>query len=349
MKGSTYNGNKKPAPLWPRHVVLLNLLLLVLAIGWAVASQEDTLHHRAMAIPTAIAEIPPELLEHANTEVARTKQELGQINDDRPRDLPWQRFAAPFDLSDKRPRISVLLTGLGLQHQNTTQMLQTLPSQVSLGFSSYSRQLMDWLPYTLGQKREVLIDIPVEASVALGKSAKAGSVDDAGPFALSAGLNTPQNLARLDWLLGRADGAAGVTPSVGDSIWHPGQTMTALLGNLRDRGYLVTTGDKAVAAASLAAGVPTVLLSILYNEPIDESLLNAEFARLEAIAKTSGSASISMPAYPGLMRPLLAWTAKLNERGFALAPLTAIAQWKPLNPTKADDPKSAKQEKAHGH
>ncbi|MEC8372468.1 MAG: divergent polysaccharide deacetylase family protein, partial [Pseudomonadota bacterium] len=57
----------------------------------------------------------------------------------------WRVYAGPFDKSDTRPRIAVVVTYLGLSPQLTQRAITELPGQITLGFAPYARSLGDWI------------------------------------------------------------------------------------------------------------------------------------------------------------------------------------------------------------
>jgi len=199
-----------------------------------------------------------------------------------------------------------------------------------LGFSSYGRQLKEWLGFTRSQRREVVLSLPLQSS-AQPNPRESKLLEDAGPFALSADLTGKQNIGRLDWLLERGEGAVGLMPNANEAFWLASEAANTLLTSLRERGYLLATPTASVVQSSLVAGVPTATLTIALDHPVDEATLNSQLQRVESTAKAEGAAAISLPAYPALLAPLNAWIAKLGERGFALVPLSAITEQRTAN------------------
>ncbi len=327
---------RSPNPArWPQRLILINLLLWAAAAFWIQMGKDATLARRQLAIPMALVEIPPELIQQGLNEINRTREEVAKINSTAERDLPWHKYAAPFDIKDPRPKIAVLVNGLGLQHEMTQQMLQSLPAGVTLGFSSYGRQLKEWLGFTRSQRREVVLSLPLQSS-AQANPRESKLLEDAGPFALGADLTPMQNIGRLDWLLERGEGAVGLMPNANEAFWLASEAATTLLNSLRERGYLLATPTASVVQSSLVAGVPTATLTVALDHPVDEATLNSQLQRVESTAKAEGAAAISLPAYPALLAPLNAWIAKLGERGFALVPLSAVTEQRTaINPPAA--------------
>lgn len=319
---------RSPNPArWPQRLILINLLLWAAAAFWIQMGKDATLARRQLAIPMALVEIPPDLIQQGLNEINRTREEVAKINSTAERDLPWHKYAAPFDVKDPRPKIAVLVNGLGLQHEMTQQMLQSLPAGVTLGFSSYGRQLKEWLGFTRSQRREVVLSLPLQTGIATANPHDTPpQLEDAGPFALGADLTPMQNIGRLDWLLERGEGAVGLMPNANEAFWLASEAATTLLNSLRERGYLLATPTASVVQSSLVAGVPTATLTVALDHPVDEATLNSQLQRVESTAKAEGAAAISLPAYPALLAPLNAWIAKLGERGFALVPLSAVTE-----------------------
>lgn len=332
-RANTSLARRSPNPArWPQRLILINLLLWAAAAFWIQMGKDTTLARRQLAIPMALVEIPPELIQQGVNEINRTREEVAKINSTAERDLPWHKFAAPFDAKDTRPKIAVLVNGLGLQHNLTQQMLQSLPAAVTLGFSSYGRQLKEWLGFTRSQRREVVLSLPLQTGIATANPHDTPpQLEDAGPFALSADLTAMQNIGRLDWLLERGEGAVGLMPNANEAFWLASEAATTLLTSLRERGYLLATPTASVVQSSLVAGVPTATLTIALDHPVDEATLNSQLQRVESTAKAEGAAAISLPAYPALLAPLNAWIAKLGERGFALVPLSVITEQRTAN------------------
>src|SRR3546814_19799485 len=50
----------------------------------------------------------------------------------------WERYRQPFNMEDRRPRIAVVLTGLGLSDSATQAAIEQLPAAVPLSFIPYA-------------------------------------------------------------------------------------------------------------------------------------------------------------------------------------------------------------------
>ena len=51
---------------------------------------------------------------------------------------PWQVYGRPFDLADKRPRVAIVVTNMGLSAASTEQAINALPGPVTLAFAPFA-------------------------------------------------------------------------------------------------------------------------------------------------------------------------------------------------------------------
>ena len=114
----------------------------------------------------------------------------------------WRVYAGPFNKSDTRPRIAVVVTHLGLSPQLTQRVISELPGQITLGFAPYARSLGDWIQQARDDGHEVLIGLPMEPSDY--------PRNDPGPNGLMLANSQEENIKRLNWVLSRASGYVGV-------------------------------------------------------------------------------------------------------------------------------------------
>jgi hypothetical protein len=111
---------------------------------------------------------------------------------------PWKYYAKPFAESDRRPRIAVIVTGLGLNAALTQIAINHLPGNVTLAFDPYTDRLNDWMAQARAQGHEVLIGVPMEPNDYPDS--------DPGPATLLTSLSASDNKQRLEWTLARASG-----------------------------------------------------------------------------------------------------------------------------------------------
>lgn len=233
----------------------------------------------------------------------------------------WRVYARPFDKSNERPRIAIVLTGLGINMRTTQTAVQGLPGQVTLAFVPYADRLPDWVAKARAAGHEVLLAVPMEPIDF--------PQEDPGPQALLLSLTAGDNLKRLEWALSRAKGYIGITNFLGSKFTRSRKQMRALMHSLKARGlmFLDSYSAPASVASDLASelGVPWANNELFIDDKTSAVAIDARLAKLEHIAHEEGRAIAIGNGYPVTIERLARWASKLEQRGFVLAPISAMA------------------------
>lgn len=232
----------------------------------------------------------------------------------------WQRLARPFPADETRPRIAVVLAGLGLSEAATTAAIQQLPAEVTLSFSPYSNRLDTYIAMARAAGHEVLLDLPMEP-VSFPR-------DDPGPQALLTSLSQDNNAQRLAWTLGRAEGYLGVATYMGSRFTTSAEHLRPVLAELKRRGLLLLDSraapDSLAAALAAEAGVPHAINDRFVDNEASRVAIDGRLQQIERIARTSGVAVAMGYAYPVTIERLSAWSRSLSGKGLILAPISAV-------------------------
>lgn len=230
----------------------------------------------------------------------------------------WQRFARPFDIQDPRPRIAIVIVGLGMLHWETSAAIDELPSEMTLSFSPYSHGLDGWIGEARGYGHEVMLDLPMTAAAA---------ADAADPQALVAGDGPVGNLNRLHWVLGRGRefvGLAGV--DIGGFTASP-DAMAPVLTDIGQHGLMYLeppAGGGTAAAEASRLRVASASANLFIDAEPDRDFIDGQLAKLEQQARQAGFAVGIAAGYPATIERLAAWSRGLDQRSFALAPVSAL-------------------------
>jgi polysaccharide deacetylase 2 family uncharacterized protein YibQ len=233
---------------------------------------------------------------------------------------PWRVYARPFDAADARPRLAIVIAGLGLSAIPTASAVDGLPGEVSLSFDSYARELPTWIARARAGGHEVLLSLPMEPA--------GYPRQDPGPYALLTALSAAQNEERLDWVLSRATGYVGLTSTDAPRFAADQQSLSPILEVLKKRGLLLVEGssEKSVAGAlSVALNLPRVASDRILDDEASREAIDQRLADLEAAARQNGAALGIGYAYPATIERVAAWAKTLDEKGLALAPVSALA------------------------
>lgn len=245
-----------------------------------------------------------------------------RLSADRKR-APWQVYAAPFEANDTRPRISVVVTGLGLAKDVTERAIATLPSQISLGFSPYAAETPTAVAAARQRGHEALLDLALEP-------VNYPTVDP-GPATLVSTYSATDNVARLDWVLARAQGTIGVIAQFGDSFGASAMAMAPVAQALRERGLMYVdnraSDHPAMVRLSRDFAVPWAFAdaSVPVGSADEAEALVATLHALEKATAKQRSVMALVPVSPVAIVTLANWAKTVEPRGFALAPVSAIA------------------------
>lgn len=239
----------------------------------------------------------------------------------------WQVYARPFAQDRKRPRIAIVVQGVGFSDAATTAAIQKLPGAITLAFEPYAPDLQQRINAARAAGHEVFLQLPMEP---LDYPAS-----DPGPHTLLTSLRPEQNIDRVGWLLSRFTGYAGVVTAMGDKFTASTESLTPVLQELRDRGLMLV--DARSSRNSVAAQVASDLNMprAVNNRFIDVEAsrvgIDARLLELERIAQQTGTAvGIGTRPYPVTIERLAAWAATLDGKGIDLVPVSAIANRQPV-------------------
>ena len=227
--------------------------------------------------------------------------------------VPAQAYARPFRPNGK-PRVSLIVGGLGLNAVTTRAAIERLPPEVTLSFVPYADNLQSWIDQARAQGHEVMLEMPMEPT---------GYPDnDPGPYTLLADGGVDDVGAKMDWLLGRATGYFGVTNYLGDRVSSSDTGMNAFLGILRQRGvaFLDDGSFQRRPGAWARASADRVI-----DRTQSPAAIIAALNGLEAQAKMRGSALGTGFSYPVTVEAAARWTAGLEQRGLQLAPASSMS------------------------
>ena len=225
---------------------------------------------------------------------------------------PAQAYARPFQ-SDGRPKIALVIGGLGLNAKTTRQAIEQLPPEITLSFVPYSEGLQGWIDLARANGHEVLLEAPMEPNDYPD--------NDPGPYTLMAKAPAKETTERLEWLLSRATGYFGVTNYLGSKFVATDDAMATFTGDLRARGLAFVDDGSAVQRGG---GLPRASADAVVDDELAGDAIANQLVRLETAATRNGQAMGSGFAYPLTLDQVAHWATSLSQRGFQLAPASAV-------------------------
>ena len=231
----------------------------------------------------------------------------------------WLAYARPSDETADRPRIAIVVAGLGLGRAATTAAIK-LPGAVTLAFASHARDLQQWIDLARAAGHEVLLDLPMEP--------EDYPAIDPGPQALLTSLSGAENAERLKWHLGRATGYVGVTHNMGSRFTASSDQMRPILSALKVRGLMFldarTSANSVAARLATAIGLPRAINNRFLDTQASRTAIDRRLGEIERIARRVGFSVAVGHAYPVTIERLGRWLQTLDEKSLVLVPVSAL-------------------------
>ncbi len=221
-----------------------------------------------------------------------------------------------------RPKLAILIGGMGLDARATAEAATGLPGPVTFGFAPFGDDLDGQARRVRDAGHEVVLQLPMEDY---------GQAVDAKARALA--VEAPNNGERLRWLLGRFAGYAGVGNHLGGRFLADEGALLPVLREVAIRGlYFFDDGTarRSLATASGAdLGLPIVRADVVLDVKADPTAIAEALSRLEALARERGVAVGSASAVASSLAVLTRYAAAAPGRGFDLVPVSAALRLLP--------------------
>ena len=228
-------------------------------------------------------------------------------------------YARPFDMSDPRPRVALLIGGLGLSRSMTESAIRTLPPAVTVSFTPYAKDLQLMVNAARAAGHEVLLELPMEPFDY--------PHNDPGPYTLLTQSDADENLDKLDWLLSRFTGYAGTVSFEGDRMLSSLEDLKPVLSALNSRGlYFLDQGKAKRSMVGMIARENGLLAGQAWAS-IDQRAVRAgidqKLLQLEEVAREKGAVVGLGDAFPVTIERIKSWADNLEAKGVVLAPVSA--------------------------
>jgi polysaccharide deacetylase 2 family uncharacterized protein YibQ len=137
-----------------------------------------------------------------------------------------------------------------------------------------------------------------------------------------AGANPQETLGKLDWLMSRATGYFGLTNYLGSKFVTSNTAMATFMLGVRKHGLAFV--DDGSAVRNGGGGVPRASADKVIDDQLAGDSIDRQLLALEAAALQNGQALGSGFAYPITLEEVGRWAQALPQRGYQLAPASAL-------------------------
>ncbi|HEY9013231.1 MAG TPA: divergent polysaccharide deacetylase family protein, partial [Devosia sp.] len=238
---------------------------------------------------------------------------------DRPFDL-YARPSITTASADGKPLVAIIVTGLGLNEATSLEAANTLPEAVTLAFAPYGRGLKASTAAARAAGHELMLEVPLEPFDYPD--------NDPGPDTLRAGQAPRDNMSRLYTVMAKFGGYFGLINNMGARFTASPADFAPMMEELgaRGLGYVDDGSSNRSLAQQLSAAnrVPFARADLMLDANPTRSAILEQLTLLEDKARTNGSALGVVSALPVSITALAEWSNKLESRGFALVPASAV-------------------------
>ena len=235
---------------------------------------------------------------------------------------PFAVYSQPTSLAilqSDMPKITLVLGGMGINANLTSQAVKLLPGDVTLGFAPYGENLQAQVNAARAGGHEILLQVPMEPVGYPGTNP--------GPNTLLSNAKPDQNLASLKWLMSRFAGYSGVTNYMGGRLLANEEALRPVLKEIKSRGLAyLEDGNAATTASTRVADdlrLPNARASMVIDAEPTAPAIQAALAKLEQEATKNGSAIATGSGLEVTIETVAEWAKTLQEKGIILVPVSA--------------------------
>jgi polysaccharide deacetylase 2 family uncharacterized protein YibQ len=229
----------------------------------------------------------------------------------------WLRNAVAAPLPDGRPMIAMVIDDLGLRRANTAALI-ALPGPLTLAFLPYADALEPQTRAARAAGHELLVHVPMEAT----------GHEWPGPNALLSALSPTEMLSRLRAQLRSFPDFVGVNNHMGSLLTADHAEMALVMAELRARELLFldsrTTAKSVATTEAQRLGVPHAERDVFLDNELGLDYVRRQLVQTEQLARRQGYAVAIGHPHDVTIEALRGWLPSLEERGFALVPISAV-------------------------
>ena len=232
----------------------------------------------------------------------------------------YARDVDPRTLASKRPKVALLIGGMGINAELTLRAIAELPGTVSFAFAPYGKDLQKLVDKARAAGHEAFLQVPMEPfgypSINPGKRT------------LLATPSNGDNLDNLMWFMSRFSGYVGVTNYMGARLAADDAALRPILSELKKRGLVFlddgSISDGFAKRLGPSIGIDTARASLIIDSSSSTEDIVANLKQLEDRARAG---TIALGTGTGLATTIEAingWLRDLNARGVVLVPASSL-------------------------
>ncbi len=234
---------------------------------------------------------------------------------------PFDAYRRPFTTTAGKPVISIAIIGMGISASATEAAIQSFPPDVTLVMDPYAINPDFWINEARADGHEIWLHLPVETN--------SYPLHDPGPQTLLVNGLERQNLNKLNWVLSRGAGYAGLVTGYDSSFTKSANALRPVASAIYMRGLGFIDGDtqpdQTMESMAESMNRPYAHNNVWIDIPATAEHVSTSLRQLEVLAQGQGSAIGFVHATPMSIEMLNKWIGTLNAKGLTLAPLSVQA------------------------
>lgn len=264
---------------------------------------------------TGLANINPELIETTTVGPIPKISSGGET--------PFAAYSRPVGdaaAASGKPRIAIIVSGLGINQDGTLNAITKLPETVTLAFAPYGKTLARTVAAARDGGHEIFLEVPLEPFDYPD--------NDPGPDTLLTGQAPRDNLNKLFHVMSRFEGYAGLINNMGARFTSSGADFGPMMEELGSRGlgYIDDGSSNRSLAPQLADAnrVPFGKVDQTLDANPSRGAILSELDKLLETARSRGSAIGIISALPVSIETLAEWAAGPGAADVELVPASAL-------------------------
>ncbi len=234
---------------------------------------------------------------------------------------PFKVYSAKADHSlsrSSKPKIAVVISGMGINAKLTNQAIKELPGQITFAFAPYGRSIQPTINKARARGHEILLHLPMEPFGYPGVNP--------GPKTLLASAEVAENLKSLQWLMSRFSGYTGVTNYMGAKFTSDGGALLPVFSQIKNRGLVYfddgSNDSSLTTSIAQAVNLSTRATDVVIDSDQTATSIQRALQRLEDTARRKGIAIGFGTGLSITIDTLESWSRTLSDRGIVLVPLS---------------------------
>lgn len=238
---------------------------------------------------------------------------------------PFNAYKKPFASTTNKPNIAFVAVNVGMSRKRTEEIINDLPSTVSLAFSPYAPDIKLLSDAARSAGHETWLMLPLEND--------GYPQNDPGPNTMLINASIEQNQARLLSTMGRAVGYVGLvswpnhifrqkdvdtSPSVQQIFGRGLAVLDSATASDRDFGKRIAYNNE----------FPFVKNNFWLDENLTPDQIKRQMIRVADLASASGKAVVLFYPYPKAIAAIKGWVNSPAAQNFELAPASYLATYK---------------------